>query len=98
MINVWYLEGLKQKYSVYVFMPVLHINVIETVLKVECFWVQTFSCSSGTVRRLLEKQKDKITAVVFCTSTSSDTDIYKRYDTITHCYYLGKTACFCLEA
>ncbi|TYH91157.1 hypothetical protein ES332_A13G097500v1 [Gossypium tomentosum] len=31
-----------------------------------------------TVRRLLEKQKDKITAVVFCTSTSSDTEIYKR--------------------
>ncbi|OMO71904.1 hypothetical protein COLO4_27932 [Corchorus olitorius] len=31
-----------------------------------------------TVRRLLEKQKDKITAVVFCTSTSPDTEIYKR--------------------
>ncbi|XWS34161.1 hypothetical protein CRYUN_Cryun21dG0016400 [Craigia yunnanensis] len=31
-----------------------------------------------TVRRLLEKQKDKIAAVVFCTSTSSDTEIYKR--------------------
>ncbi|XVF85858.1 hypothetical protein PTKIN_Ptkin17bG0151600 [Pterospermum kingtungense] len=31
-----------------------------------------------TVRRLIEKQKDKITAVVFCTSTSSDTEIYKR--------------------
>ncbi|XP_043706608.1 ganglioside-induced differentiation-associated protein 2-like isoform X3 [Telopea speciosissima] len=31
-----------------------------------------------TVRRLLEKQMDKITAVVFCTSTSSDTEIYKR--------------------
>ncbi|KAK8487245.1 hypothetical protein V6N13_099784 [Hibiscus sabdariffa] len=31
-----------------------------------------------TVRRLLEKQKDKITAVVFCTSTSTDTEIYKR--------------------
>ncbi|XP_022734507.1 protein GDAP2 homolog isoform X2 [Durio zibethinus] len=31
-----------------------------------------------TVRRFLEKQKDKITAVVFCTSTSSDTEIYKR--------------------
>ncbi|TYJ43842.1 hypothetical protein E1A91_A03G181100v1 [Gossypium mustelinum] len=31
-----------------------------------------------TVRRLLEKQKDKITAVVFCTSTSSDTETYKR--------------------
>ncbi|XP_022725894.1 protein GDAP2 homolog isoform X2 [Durio zibethinus] len=31
-----------------------------------------------TVRRFLEKHKDKITAVVFCTSTSSDTEIYKR--------------------
>ncbi|KAM7464470.1 hypothetical protein LguiA_032591 [Lonicera macranthoides] len=31
-----------------------------------------------TVRRFLEKQKDKITAVVFCTATSSDTEIYKR--------------------
>ncbi|KAI0499476.1 hypothetical protein KFK09_017680 [Dendrobium nobile] len=31
-----------------------------------------------TVRRFLEKQKDKITAVVFCTSNSSDTEIYKR--------------------
>ncbi|GMI87420.1 hypothetical protein like AT1G69340 [Hibiscus trionum] len=31
-----------------------------------------------TVRRFLEKQKDKITAVVFCISTSSDTEIYKR--------------------
>ncbi|KAF5745440.1 appr-1-p processing enzyme family protein [Tripterygium wilfordii] len=31
-----------------------------------------------TIRRLLEKQKDKITAVVFCTTTSSDTEIYKR--------------------
>ncbi|WRX15635.1 CRAL-TRIO lipid binding domain - like 10 [Theobroma cacao] len=31
-----------------------------------------------TVRRFLEKQKDKITAVVFCTSTSPDTEIYKR--------------------
>lgn len=34
---------------------------------------------SGTVRRFLEKQKDKISAVVFCTTTSSDTEIYKRY-------------------
>ncbi|KAK6921946.1 CRAL-TRIO lipid binding domain [Dillenia turbinata] len=31
-----------------------------------------------TVRRFLEKQKDKIKAVVFCTTTSSDTEIYKR--------------------
>ncbi|KAF5449553.1 hypothetical protein F2P56_029985 [Juglans regia] len=31
-----------------------------------------------TVRRFLEKQKDKITAVVFCTTTTSDTEIYKR--------------------
>ncbi|KAJ6792522.1 protein GDAP2-like protein [Iris pallida] len=31
-----------------------------------------------TVRRFLEKQKDKISAVVFCTVTSSDTEIYKR--------------------
>ncbi|KAG6759895.1 hypothetical protein POTOM_036391 [Populus tomentosa] len=31
-----------------------------------------------TVRRFLEKQKDKITAVVFCTTTSTDTEIYKR--------------------
>ncbi|KAH6763100.1 appr-1-p processing enzyme family protein [Perilla frutescens var. hirtella] len=31
-----------------------------------------------TVRRILEKQKDKIHAVVFCTITSSDTEIYKR--------------------
>ncbi|XP_061987226.1 uncharacterized protein LOC133705845 isoform X1 [Populus nigra] len=31
-----------------------------------------------TVRRFLEKQKNKITAVVFCTTTSTDTEIYKR--------------------
>lgn len=31
-----------------------------------------------TVRRFLEKQTDKITAVVFCTISSSDTEIYKR--------------------
>ncbi|KAK9119023.1 hypothetical protein Scep_017116 [Stephania cephalantha] len=31
-----------------------------------------------TVRRFLEKHKDKITAVVFCTTTSTDTEIYKR--------------------
>ncbi|XP_068326355.1 uncharacterized protein [Pyrus communis] len=31
-----------------------------------------------TVRRFLEKQKDKIAAVVFCTTTSLDTEIYKR--------------------
>ncbi|XP_051149308.1 uncharacterized protein LOC127264022 [Andrographis paniculata] len=31
-----------------------------------------------TVRRFLEKQKDKIHAVVFCTTTASDTEIYKR--------------------
>ncbi|KAI3938528.1 hypothetical protein MKX01_030821 [Papaver californicum] len=31
-----------------------------------------------TVRRFLEKQKEKITAVVFCTTTSADTEIYKR--------------------
>lgn len=31
-----------------------------------------------TVRRFLEKQKDKVTAVVFCTTTTTDTEIYKR--------------------
>ncbi|KAL3695427.1 hypothetical protein R1sor_009503 [Riccia sorocarpa] len=31
-----------------------------------------------TVRRFLEKYKDKITAVVFCTVTTTDTEIYKR--------------------
>ncbi|KMZ57603.1 hypothetical protein ZOSMA_84G00410 [Zostera marina] len=31
-----------------------------------------------TVRRLLEKQKDKISTVVFCTTTTADTEIYKR--------------------
>ncbi|KAG0457426.1 hypothetical protein HPP92_022266 [Vanilla planifolia] len=31
-----------------------------------------------TVRRFLEKQKLNITAVIFCTTTSSDTEIYKR--------------------
>nr|TKS02939.1 appr-1-p processing enzyme family protein [Populus alba] len=31
-----------------------------------------------TIRRFLEKQKNKITAVVFCTTTSTDTEIYKR--------------------
>ncbi|XP_010532599.1 PREDICTED: protein GDAP2 homolog [Tarenaya hassleriana] len=31
-----------------------------------------------TVRRFLEKQTDKIGAVVFCTTTTSDTEIYKR--------------------
>lgn len=31
-----------------------------------------------TVRRFLEKQKDKITGVVFCTTSTLDTEIYKR--------------------
>lgn len=31
-----------------------------------------------TVRRFLEKQKDKVKGVVFCISTSLDTEIYKR--------------------
>ncbi|XP_027360093.1 protein GDAP2 homolog isoform X2 [Abrus precatorius] len=31
-----------------------------------------------TVRRFLEKQKDNITAVVFCTTSTTDTEIYKR--------------------
>nr|XP_023888081.1 protein GDAP2 homolog [Quercus suber] len=31
-----------------------------------------------TVRRFLEKQKDKVAAVVFCTTTATDTEIYKR--------------------
>ncbi|BBN19494.1 ganglioside-induced differentiation-associated protein 2 [Marchantia polymorpha subsp. ruderalis] len=31
-----------------------------------------------TVRRFLEKYKEKITAVVFCTVTTTDTEIYKR--------------------
>ncbi|KZV14625.1 hypothetical protein F511_41956 [Dorcoceras hygrometricum] len=31
-----------------------------------------------TVRRFIEKQKEKIHAVVFCTTTASDTEIYKR--------------------
>ncbi|PWA64145.1 hypothetical protein CTI12_AA347920 [Artemisia annua] len=31
-----------------------------------------------TIRRFLEKQKDRITAVVFCTITANDTEIYKR--------------------
>ncbi|KAH9320907.1 hypothetical protein KI387_015546 [Taxus chinensis] len=31
-----------------------------------------------TVRRFLEKHKDRITAVVFCTTTASDTEIYKK--------------------
>ncbi|XP_073143273.1 uncharacterized protein [Henckelia pumila] len=31
-----------------------------------------------TVRRFIEKQKDKIHAVVFCTTSASDTEIYKR--------------------
>ncbi|KAJ0635847.1 putative CRAL-TRIO lipid binding domain, Macro domain, CRAL-TRIO lipid binding domain superfamily [Helianthus annuus] len=31
-----------------------------------------------TIRRFLEKQKDKITGLVFCINTENDTDIYKR--------------------
>ncbi|XP_019456717.1 PREDICTED: protein GDAP2 homolog isoform X2 [Lupinus angustifolius] len=31
-----------------------------------------------TVRRFLEKQKDNMTAVVFCTTNTTDTEIYKR--------------------
>ncbi|XP_030449327.1 uncharacterized protein LOC115671812 isoform X1 [Syzygium oleosum] len=31
-----------------------------------------------TIRRFLEKQKDEITAIVFCTTTAFDTEIYKR--------------------
>ncbi|CAJ1939759.1 unnamed protein product [Sphenostylis stenocarpa] len=33
---------------------------------------------SGTVRRFLEKQKNTVTAVVFCTVSTTDTEIYKR--------------------
>ncbi|THF97992.1 hypothetical protein TEA_007541 [Camellia sinensis var. sinensis] len=48
----------------------------------ECFFFQSLSSKLslflGTVRRFLEKQKHKIKAVVFCTTTSSDTEIYKR--------------------
>lgn len=33
----------------------------------------------GTVRRFLEKQEDQIKAIVFCTTTSADTEIYKRF-------------------
>jgi O-acetyl-ADP-ribose deacetylase (regulator of RNase III) len=32
-----------------------------------------------TVRRFLEKQKNNLTAVVFCTTSTTDTEIYKRY-------------------
>jgi len=39
----------------------------------------------GTVRRFLEKQKDKITAIVFCTSTTTDTEIYKRLTSLIFC-------------
>lgn len=38
----------------------------------------TLLYSAGTVRRFLEKQKSKIAGVVFCTVSSSDTEIYKR--------------------
>lgn len=31
-----------------------------------------------TIRRFLDKQKDELTAVVFCTTTGFDTEIYKR--------------------
>ncbi|KAL6566447.1 hypothetical protein OROGR_002062 [Orobanche gracilis] len=31
-----------------------------------------------TIRRFLEKQKEKIVAVIFCTTMASDTEIYKR--------------------
>jgi len=34
---------------------------------------------SGTVRQFLEKQKNNVTAVVFCTTSTTDTEIYKRY-------------------
>lgn len=34
------------------------------------------------MRRFLEKQRDKIKAVVFCTTSSVDTEIYKRYFTL----------------
>ena len=48
----------------------------------------------GTVRRLLEKQKDKITAVVFCTTSSIDTEIYKRYNYVAiYICYLVDVKC-----
>lgn len=51
----------------------------------------------GTVRRLLEKQKDKITAVVFCTTTSTDTEIYKRYNYVAiYICYLVDVKCVVL--
>ncbi|XP_057777293.1 uncharacterized protein LOC130995861 isoform X1 [Salvia miltiorrhiza] len=37
-----------------------------------------FALLLGTVRRFLEKQKDNVHAVIFCTAASSDTEIYKR--------------------
>ena len=33
---------------------------------------------AGTVSRFLEKHEDKSTAVVFCISSATDTDIYRR--------------------
>lgn len=51
----------------------------------------------GTVRRLLEKQKDKITAVVFCTTTSTDTEVYKRYNYVAiYICYLVDVKCVAL--
>jgi hypothetical protein len=51
----------------------------------------------GTVRRLLENQKDKITAVVFCTTTSTDTEIYKRYNYVAiYICYLVYVKCVAL--
>lgn len=53
-----------------------------------CSIHRLFVFCSGTVRRFLEKQKDKITAVVFCTTTANDTEIYKRYVCILVCAIL----------
>ncbi|MQL73575.1 hypothetical protein Taro_005930 [Colocasia esculenta] len=61
--------------------PAAHVAIIKqsNVIFGSCALIEFLQRNlSGTVRRFLEKQKDKITAVVFCTTTSSDTEIYKR--------------------
>ena len=45
---------------------------LSMILKLLATW------KAGTVRRFLEKHKDKINAVVFCSSSATDTEIYKR--------------------
>ncbi|KAL0327138.1 UNVERIFIED_CONTAM: protein GDAP2 [Sesamum angustifolium] len=81
-------EGLQRWFSSKALKQVIFILpcAIDNLIAVGCIYTEAKNyprepaahVAIRTVRRFLEKQKDKIHAVVFCTITASDTEIYKR--------------------